>query len=693
MSLLVRAAGFLLGMLVTALAAIVLFISVSFDERQMNADIRDFVESEYERSWSTDSDIHLSLLPWPSLQIGPANLSEPNRQEAFASWKKASFELDALALLRHKVVIRHARIDGLTLRLARDQKGVWNAADLLNDDPDFESPISMQLEGLALSHASVVMEDAASGRSLQWRGLELGTDAWLANRGGRMQIVAQLVSPNSTLEGKLSVSARYHFGESLDNGMLSAAQIHYVGSIDTLNAADITLGLGTATWQADQWQLADMHVRASGMQGAQSLELTAALPAARWHGALQAGNASAQLTLRNTAEQGGSDMQGQLNLALQDIVPAGANTSIAWLEGSWQLQAGKQGTQGKLRGQLQHDAKARQLNLDKITGDFSLMHPALNATNARASLQGKARWALSPSPGAPRGEFNVDAAFGKDVLHVVTSIAADRMDKPVITARIDSEHFDVDRLLSAGVPAVSLPASDWLHGKTVDAVLRATNVKFGGMQMTSVYVPVKIADDRLALAGHELDLYGGKLAGSASYDATKQELTLFETLREVQLDTLARDAKLDLPITGLTNATLDVRSQGAQVHAMPDKAKGVLRIYAKNARWQGVDLPRRMLALHGGKAVPGSGQQATPLTELSAAFRVEGPTLLVDRLAAHADGFGLTATGNMQYASRNMDLLLGVRIGNDKALAELRGKRMSLRVKGPLTGPQVSIEP
>ena len=122
MSLLVRATGFFLGMLVTLLAAILLFISVSFSDSQTTLDISDFIESEYGRVLTLSGDVHLTLWPWPSLQLGAASLSEANRPESFAGWKTATFELDALALLSHRLVVRHARIDGLTLRLARDRK-------------------------------------------------------------------------------------------------------------------------------------------------------------------------------------------------------------------------------------------------------------------------------------------------------------------------------------------------------------------------------------------------------------------------------------------------------------------------------------------------------------------------------------------------------------------------------------------
>jgi len=703
MSLLVRATGFLLGMLVTALAAILLFVSVSYSDKQIGIDIRDFVETEYDRVLITEGDIHLALWPWPRLQIGATSLTEPNRPDTFGSWKSASFELDALALLSHRLVIRHARIEGLTLRLARDRKGVWNVADLLannadpNDDAatDVDTPFLLQLEGLALSHASVVMEDAVSGRNLQWRELELGTDAWRARRGGRIQLISQVISPSAALQGKLSVSTRYRFGDTLASGMLTGTRLHYVGDISRLKAADITLGWGSAEWQKDEWKLADAQLAGSSKLNTQALEWTAALLSASWHDGLQAKSASARLKLlaADAASAG-----GEVHLSLRELVPGEKGVGTAQIEGNWLLQATGRGTQGKLRAALRHDARAGQLSLANIAGDLALTHPALNAANAHALLQGRASWLWSASRDAPEAahaELDLNAAFGKDVLHVVASLATG-IATPVLTARVDSAHFDVDRLLAAGQHFPALPAVNDLQGWALDGVVHADNMKIGGMQLASVHVPVRIEEGELSLPEHEIRLYGGRLSGSLAYEPAEQKLTIFEALREVQLDALTRDMKTALPLTGLGNATLDVHGEGMQWKDMPEKAKGVLRFYAKNARWHGVDLPRSMLALHTGKTATGTAQSATPLSEVSAAFSIDGPTLVADKLTAHSDAVALTGSGNIQYASGQMDLLLNARLagsgGNDKAFVELRGKRMSLRAKGRIMQPQLRVD-
>jgi hypothetical protein len=551
---------------------------------------------------------------------------------------------------------------------------------------------------LALTHASVIMEDAVSNRSLQWRELELGTDAWRANRSGRLQLITRLVSPDAALAGKLNVSARYHFGDTLANGMLSAARVHYAGdvgamSVGLIKSADLSLDIGSANWQANGWTLSDAQLAGSGKLNEQSLNLAASLPNANWDGTLQARAASGQLRFAGTTTQGIGGSEGELILNLKELVSAGKNTSTARIDGRWKIHASDRSNEGELRAQFQHDAKTGQFSLDNIAGTLSLTHPLLNAANAHARLQGSARWRPDAPADTPRADLNLAATFGNDAVNATASFTSGgAAATPLITARLDSTHFDIDRLLTADAYVIDFPSSEALRGWALGCIIQGENIKLGGVSMSSVHIPVKVTDGKLSSAEHEIALYGGKLAGNLSYDSGKQDLALNETLRDIQLDALARDARIALPLTGLTNATLDVRSHGAELRAMPDKATGTLRLYAKNARWLGLDLPHSMLALHAGKAMINTAQSVTPLAEISAVFAVKGPSLDLGKFTARSDAIALTGSGNIQYVAGQMDVLLNARAGNDKALTELRGQRMSLRARGHLTRPQLYAE-
>ncbi|HSD37117.1 MAG TPA: AsmA family protein [Rhodocyclaceae bacterium] len=686
---LIRASGFLLGMLATALAALLLFILISFNDKQINTEIHEFIATEYGRTLEAPDSIHLALLPWPSLQTGSASLSEADRSEIFASWQRADFELDVLALLRHRLVIRHARVDGLKLHLARGRKGIWNSADLWAGN-DGNGPLALQLEGLALDHASVVLDDAISGRSQEWRELEFNTDAVQFERGGRMRLVAQLVAPDATLAGKLRLSARYRFGNTLTSGRLSGAQLHYVGDIGGLQAVDITLNAGTADWQGEAWQFAELQLGGRARHDTLAVDWSATLASANWRERLQANGISATLALQRGDLTGLT--AGELRLTAPDLQPDGEGVSVAQIDGSWDFKSPGHSAFGKLRARLQHDAKLQKLDFEDLSGELSISHPSLRGGNVQASFKGQADWLLTPQAATKRGALDVTARFGKDLVHTAASLANDAT-APHITARVDSKRFDLDRVLSIDLHALTLPTADQLKGWSLDGLVHADNFKAAGMQMASLNMPVKLADGALTLPDHEVRMYGGSLNGSLGYNAIKQELVGLEVLREVQLDTLLYDTKISLPLSGITNATLDVRSTGAQLQAMPERATGALRLYASNAHWVGRDLTHDMLALDAGKPAAGIAQAATALSEVAAAFKIKGPLLVVDKLTARNEALALSGTGELHYASGQMNLLLDTRVtGNDKTLAGLRNRRMSLRAQGRLMLPHIQLE-
>jgi hypothetical protein len=101
-----------------------------------------------------------------------------------------------------------------------------------------------------------------------------------------------------------------------------------------------------------------------------------------------------------------------------------------------------------------------------------------------------------------------------------------------------------------------------------------------------------------------------------------------------------------------------------------------------------------MLALDAGKPAPDSARAATPLSEIAASFKIKGPLLVVDKLTARNEALSLSGTGELRYTSGGqMNLLLDTRAtGNDKTLAALRNRRISLHAQGRLMLPQVRVE-
>lgn len=669
---LARVGGFLLGMFVTAVLALALYISAGFDETATAEALVEHAQTEWQRELVLEHGVHLSLLPWPSLQLAAGSLSEARRKEAFASWSSASFELEVWPLLRQKLVVRHAQFEDFRLRLARDGKGNWNVADF--SAPDEDSPWQLHLEGLAMRHGVIVLDDATHG-SVQLRDTEFGCDAIGARRGGRVQMSAQLVTDDERGSGRVALAGRYRFGESIWTGSLAGLQLLAKGQNLDATAQLIELG-----WQSDALQVQGLSVKTEVTQAAARRTLNLIVPQASYHAGWSAPNA--ELTWSGHGGEQGSAQDWQAQLRFANFKPDGTGQgSTARLEGSFSAQARDMQVALKLQSSGLHlDHESDAWSLDGLKAELQLMHPLL-LRETSFKLGGRMGGTWETRDDAPRLTTDLDIGIAQESVHVATSVDTD--DGLDVTARIDTKQLDLDALLAPA--AFALPPTRWLKGWSLDAHVHADALRVHGAQLQSFDVPLKLEEGRLQSTSHAAQLYGGRLNGSLDYDSTTKKLVLQEALREVRLGELLHDTHATLPAEGLTNATLEMESELDEHDAITPGAKGVLRVYAKDARWRGIDLAVALLDEKEAMRV----DAATSFAEFSAAFNLRGDALGIERMSAHGPALSLTGTGSLQYVDGVQDLALLIKPGNDKRFASLHGKNAAFHLGGRWNAPEL----
>ncbi|GAA5165482.1 AsmA family protein [Viridibacterium curvum] len=673
----VKLCGFTLGVLCMGSLMLALFLQLRFDGPRLAAELAEHSERNWQRSLVLESTPQLSLWPRLRLQLGAATLSEPGRGETFASWREAHLEPALLPLLLHgRLELRRVEIDGLLLRLMRDRKGVWNGEDLL--DATSDRPVQLQLDALVLRQADVTLDDLPTSRQAQWRKLELRADALRAGQGGRLQLDSQVIAgqpSRSALEGRLTLAANYRFDEGLEGGALTQGRASFSGRTDWVREARLEAGFDAFEWQADGWQV--RQVRLQGNTGAteSDLRLNANLPAARWRDGLNA-------ALLEVAVQRGE--QGALRLEfaqLQSI--AGDNDrvkgslsaelrQIAKTDKAGKDEALQIGAQG--RAAVTFNLREGSLTVADFNGRLDAKHPALHPAFGTQLLRGEVR--LASDADAPLLDLRGEMSGSAGALQFETSLTRGRVNS--LRSKLSGERFDLDSMVMPARWRDWLPAADQLKGWSLDGELRLGKLKLAGLQLESVVVPVQQADGKVELGEFSATLYGGRHAGRWRWDAAAQRYDTSQTLRGVALDALKRDSGLQLPLGGLTNATLEASGRTGTWPEPCRSAEGVLRIYSRDTRWLGADMPRSMLDLSPGQQ-RAARNETTPLDEISAALRFEQGSLQVERLSARSTQLSLTGSGRVACSGAS-ELSLLARAGSDKSMSSLKGQLMNLRV-------------
>lgn len=166
---------------------------------------------------------------WPSLgvavnEVNVAAVETP--ADTIAELQQASLMLKLIPLFSGDFQVDHIAVDGLHLKLARDQagKGNWevfsqteNAAPPPTDQTNTE--LKLDIQQFSLANTRVDYQDAQSGQSLSLHGLDL-TLAGVNTRSEPFTVDANFVLDQAQADGKkLEVSGKLSAKASIDNSL------------------------------------------------------------------------------------------------------------------------------------------------------------------------------------------------------------------------------------------------------------------------------------------------------------------------------------------------------------------------------------------------------------------------------------------------------------------------------------------
>lgn len=181
--------GILIALFITA--AIILVTVV--DPNEYKTEIAQTVKKETGRELKFEGDISFNFFPWLGLEVGPMALGNAKgfAPDEMARITKAEASIRIVPLLTGNVAIGTVVLDGLTLNLAKNAKGVTNWDDLVkanSKDADhkqeaakaekpFEtggSPIeTLSMDGLEITNANVVFDDRQAQKTSSLTNLNL----------------------------------------------------------------------------------------------------------------------------------------------------------------------------------------------------------------------------------------------------------------------------------------------------------------------------------------------------------------------------------------------------------------------------------------------------------------------------------------------------------------------------------------
>ena len=128
-----------------------------------------------------------------------------------------------------------------------------------------------------------------------------------------------------------------------------------------------------------------------------------------------------------------------------------------------------------------------------------------------------------------------------------------------------------------------------MSGKFAAGALTVKRVK-----LQNVKADIKLAGGKLEVTPHSAGLYGGTLAGALTADANGNRFTAKETVQNVAVGPLLRDAAQKDVLEGRGNMTLDVQTSGGTVTALKKALGGTARVDIRDGSIKGFNLAESM---------------------------------------------------------------------------------------------------
>ena len=124
--------GIAVGVIVALFVVVAIAVSLLFDPNDYKDEITAAVQDATGRQLTLDGDLSLAVFPTIRIAVGSATLSNAPGfgDEPMARIDSAQLRVGLLPLLTRRIDIREATLTGLTLNLARDQRGRNNWQDL-----------------------------------------------------------------------------------------------------------------------------------------------------------------------------------------------------------------------------------------------------------------------------------------------------------------------------------------------------------------------------------------------------------------------------------------------------------------------------------------------------------------------------------------------------------------------------------
>ncbi|WP_104204291.1 AsmA family protein [Billgrantia saliphila] len=706
-----------IGVLGVVVVAAVVYVTTFLDPEDFKPRLVEVVREHSGLELSLDGPLSWSFYPRLGVSVKEAEGRLPEQQEGeppFLAFKHAEVSLAFAPLLRGEIAIEGLMLDGMELRLVRDEQGRGNWETLLqrlderregaesalapaSAGPSLEGgnlTVALNIASVQIRNGAVRYRDRAAGR--EWLLEEVGLSGSNVNpqRAFPLRSSFRLKSYDRLDWRELERKPALASDINLEGRMrLALAERRYVMEAPKLSAATFFRGV-EGRQQTDltgQQLILDLSQQRLQLQegrleaglrhpalGEDPLPLTLAL-------ALDADLEERAAQLRDLQLTGpdGLRLSGHLNLTGLGSAPSySGQLSLAPLS---------------LRPWLARLGEAPSMAEDGALTDVALTSP-VRGDLEHIELAGLTL-VLDDSTFTGRLGMGFDGRM-LDFELQGDSLDLDRYlltDAPSEQSAARGSLFGIERAM-ANDPAALVPA-EWLAELSLDGSLELSRLQLNGLDFTEVGVALSGAEGRQRLERFESAFYDGELSASGALDLTREPIRWqFEpNLSRVQLEPLIQALTEDdspAPLRGRLSLEGELESRENTWPALKRNLNGTLAGRIDEGAVFDVNVSQELCTLAAtieGRETSRDWSADTRFERAEASLRIRDGVARSDDILVTLPGIEMGGSGELDLGSERFDLRTAARFvdGADAACPvnpRLQRVPLPVRCSGELSG-------
>ena len=580
-----------------------------------------------------------------------------------------------------------------------------NIDDLIGKD-DKEPPARFDIAGVKLANGELAWRDEKAGQDLTLSGLDLSTGRLANAAADGFELSAKLAGSKPKLAAQLKASGQYRY--DLDKKSYGGTKLDIRLAGDVADMKGLELALAAAALQltgASEVTVEQLLLTAKGKEGADAFEARVEAPKLALT-AEQASGAAVNASVKLTGAQRAVDAK----IALSGVTGKSQSLQAGKLTLELDARQGETTVKGNLASSLAANLEKQTVELPAFSGELDVANPQMPMKSVKLPLTGGLRADIDGQTAALHANTQFDES------KIAAKVNVSRFAPLALVFDLDIDKLNVDKYLppkpagaegkEAGKPA---PAEKPLDFSPIKGLNASGTVKIGQLQVSNVKasnvrLEVKAAGGKLDVAPLSANLYDGSLAGALSVNANNNQVALKQSLTNVNINPLMKDAIDKDLLEGRGNVAVDVTSAGTTVAALKKGLNGTASMNLRDGAIKGINLAKTFRET---KAVfttrKDAVQQAkqtekTDFSELTGTFRIANGVARNDDLSMKSPFIRLGGAGDINIGEDRMDYLAKASVvasaggQGGKDLDHLKGMTVPVRVSGPFDKLSYNIE-